>query len=80
MEKIKVMFVVNDYGVKVKRCCASCQHKCIERTGTRVCSQMMIKVDQRFKCRQWKMNDVLINAGKSGGVVRNIRTKQVVID
>ena len=67
---IRITSVRNAHGVKVKRCCASCQHKCIETDGTRVCAQMMIKVEQKFKCKQWQMSDGMKNAGKGGGVVR----------
>ena len=77
---IRIMSVRNAHGVKVKRCCASCQHKCIETDGTRVCAQMMIKVEQRFKCKQWLMSDGLKNAGiNMGGVVRLRGTKEVII-
>ena len=77
---MRITSVRNAHGVKVKRCCASCQHKCIESDGTRVCAQMMIKVEQKFKCKQWQMSDGLKNAGKSGGVVRLKETKEIVID
>ena len=53
MEKVIIRSVRNAHGVKVKRCCASCQHKCIEIDGTRVCALMMLKVQQKFKCKQW---------------------------
>ena len=56
-KEIRITSVRNAHGVKVKRCCASCQHKCIETDGTRVCAQMKIKVEQRFKCKQWLMSD-----------------------
>ena len=79
MNNMKITSVRNAYGVKVKRCCASCQHKCIEKDGTRVCAQMMIKVEQKFKCKQWQMSDGLKNAGKSGGVVRLKGTQEVII-
>ena len=69
----------NAYGVKVKRCCASCQHKCIENDGTRVCALTMQEVQQRFKCKHWQISDGLKNAGKGGGVVRDIKTKEIVI-
>ena len=58
---------------------ALCQHKCIETDGTRVCAQMMIKVEQRFKCKQWLMRDGLKNAGKGGGVVRLKGTTEIII-
>ena len=77
---IRITSVRNAHGVKVKRCCASCQHKCIEKDGTRVCAQMMIKVEQRFKCKQWLMSDGMKNAGKqTGGVVRLKGTTEIVI-
>ena len=76
---MRIVSVRNSYDVKVKRCCASCQHKCIEKDGTRICSQMMIKVEQRFKCKQWLMSDGLKNAGKGGGVVRLKGTTEVII-
>ena len=74
-----VRSVRNAHGVKVKRCCASCQHKCIESDGTRVCALMMLKVQQRFKCKKWQMSDGMKNAGKGGGVVRLIGTQEIVI-
>ena len=76
---IRITSVRNAHGVKVKRCCASCQHKCIETDGTRVCAQMMIKVEQKFKCKQWQMSDGMKNAGKEGGVVRLKGTTEVII-
>ncbi len=79
MEKVIIRSVRNAHGVKVKRCCASCQHKCIETDGTRVCAQMMIKVEQKFKCKQWQMSDGMKNAGKGGGVVRLKGTQEVVL-
>ena len=79
MEKIRITSVRNAHGVKVKRCCASCQHKCIEVDGTRVCALMMLTVQQKFKCKRWQMADGLRNAGKGGGVVRDRETKEVVL-
>ena len=79
MNNMKITSVRNAHGVKVKRCCASCQHKCIESDGTRICAQMMIKVEQKFKCKQWQMSDGVKNAGRGGGVVRLIGTTEVII-
>ena len=78
-QKIRITSVRNAHGVKVKRCCASCQHKCIESDGTRVCALMMLKVQQKFKCKKWQMSDGLKNAGKGGGVVRLIGTTEIII-
>ena len=79
MEKMVIRSVRNAHGVKVKRCCASCQHKCVENNGTRFCALKMMVVEQKFKCKQWQMSDGLKNAGKSGGVVRLIGTTEIVI-
>ena len=76
---IRITSVRNAHGVKVKRCCASCQHKCIESDGTRVCAFMMLKVQQKFKCKKWQMSDGMKNAGKGGGVVRLKGTTEIVI-
>ena len=71
--------VFNAYYIKVKKICASCQHRCVKKDGTRVCALMMLKVQQMFKCRQWQMSDGLRNAGKGEGVVRLRETKEIVI-
>lgn len=76
---MRIISVRNAHGIKVKRCCASCQHKCIETDGTRICALMMIVVRQRFRCKQWQMVDGLKNAGKGGGVVRDKETKAIII-
>ena len=77
---IRITSVRNAHGVKVKRCCASCQHKCIKRDGTRFCALKMMVVEQKYKCKQWQMSDGMKNAGKGGGVVRLMETKEIVID
>jgi len=69
-KEIRITSVRNAHGCKIKKCCASCGHKCIDNEGTRVCALMMLKVQQRFKCKQWQMSDGLKNAGMSGGKVK----------
>ena len=71
--------VKNKHCVKVKRCCASCLHKEITNEGARVCALMELKVEQMFRCKKWQMSKGLENAGKSGGVVRDKETKEIVI-
>lgn len=68
---------MNAYHVKVNKCCASCKHK---ECGTRVCQKMGLKVEQKYKCRQWEMADGLKNAGlQNGGVVRLKGTQEIII-
>ena len=79
-QKIRITSVRNAHGNKVKKFCGSCQYKCIESDGTRICAAMMIKVEQRFRCKKWQMSDGMRNAGKGGGVARHKETKEIVID
>ena len=72
--------VLNAYHIKVKKICASCQHKENMGDGTRVCQKMGLIVEQKYVCRQWEMADGLKNAGlQNGGVVRLRETKEIVI-
>ena len=78
--KVRITSVRNAHGIKVKKCCASCQFKFVEIDGTRICSKMQLKVGQKFKCKQWQMSDGLKNAGlQNGGVVRLKGTQDIVI-
>ncbi|MBQ8991187.1 MAG: hypothetical protein IJ084_04175 [Prevotella sp.] len=56
--------VTNQYHVRVRKWCASCEHKEIENDGTRVCQKMQLKVPQNFICPKWQMSKGLQNAGK----------------
>ena len=80
MEKMRLTSVRSAYDMKVKRCCASCQHKCIDKEGNRICALKMMMVEQKYKCKQWQMSKGMRNAGKGGGVVRDKDTKKIVID
>ena len=72
--------VLNAYHIKVKRICASCQHKECMGDGTRVCQKMGLKVEQKFVCPKWQMSDSLKNAGlQTGGVVRLKGTAEIII-
>ena len=63
--------VLNAYHIKVKVCCASCQHKEVLKDGSRICNKMKLIVEAANVCQQWQMSDGLKNAGLlSGGVVR----------
>ena len=50
-----------------------------EKLGVKLARQMMVKVEQKFKCKQWQMSDGLKNAGKGGGVVRLKGTTEIII-
>lgn len=72
--------VLNAYHIKVKRICASCQHKESMGDGTRVCQKMGLVVEQKFVCPKWQISDSLKNAGlQTGGVVRLKETTEIII-
>lgn len=72
--------VMNAYHIRVKKICASCQHKDVENNGTRVCTKMQLKVPQDMVCQQWQMSDGLKKAGlQTGGVVRLQGTQEIII-
>ena len=76
---LKITSVRNKYYIKVKRCCASCQHKEVEADGTRTCKLKQETVSQKSRCKHWEMSDGLKNAGLSGGVVRLKGTAEIII-
>jgi hypothetical protein len=66
--------VANAYRIKVRKWCASCQHKEVENDGSRVCAKMLLKVPQNLVCQKWQLSDGLQNAGMSGGVIKKLTT------
>ena len=56
-KNVRLGFVMNEHGIKVKRCCASCAFRDY-RDDTRYCTQ-----GARARCRKWQMSDGLKNAG-----------------
>ena len=67
----RIPSVRNERGVKVRKCCASCQWKEIEADGTRVCKLMKQIVEQKSRCKKWQMSEGLKNAGNSGGRIHD---------
>jgi len=70
----------NLYGIEIKCCCASCDHKEIDYEGERTCKLMGLKVQQTFKCSKWQISYGMSKAGSAQGVVRHIITKKIIID
>ena len=72
--------IVNDYHIKVNKCCASCKHKESQNDGTRQCTRTGQMVEKKSVCPEWEMNDCLRNAGlQKGAVVRLKGTTEIVI-
>ena len=72
MAKIKTSkkSMLNQHGIVIKKCCASCQHKTVENDGTRICQLMQLKVQQKFKCQKWQPAESFSQAGSSKGKVK----------
>lgn len=49
--------VKNDYGIKVKECCASCAYKELTRTSNRHCAKRDRLVKSSDVCEEWKMSE-----------------------
>ena len=71
MARKKKTIHVNRFGVKVRRCCASCAYKAID-TNSRYCAIQKTNVSPDYICPSWELSDGLENAGKGGGCVKDI--------
>ena len=45
--------------------------------GVRLCAEKMENVEANYRCKEWQMNEGLMNAGLSGGVVRKLEFTKV---
>lgn len=59
-------FVKNRKGLGIVKCCASCQHKAIDR-DIRMCMNGGGIVSPDYLCPSWQMSENLINAGSEVG-------------
>ena len=67
----------NKRGIKVKRCCASCENKKIDDFGKRSCS---LGYASCLTCRHWRMREELRNAGTPFGVIKTKDYLRYVLD
>jgi len=76
----KAKFTRNAFGIQVKKCCASCAHKQLNRTvSQRVCAKHNKEVRAQDVCPGWKMNKTLQALGREWGTVKDKETKEVCI-
>lgn len=60
-----IEFVRNVYGLRIKKCCASCAYKDETRSvRKRMCTMSGEEVSPCDCCKAWKMNNLLMRAGK----------------
>lgn len=62
--------LVNRYGIAVKKCCASCQHKCLTDFAERKCALTNRRVKSRQKCNDWELSEGLSSLGCERGRVQ----------
>jgi hypothetical protein len=65
----KELYFVNGYGIKVKKCCASCSHMQPDHK-TRICLNGEGTVSPKSYCLDWELRKGLDNAGKGNGSVK----------
>ena len=67
----KAKFTRNAFGIQVKKCCASCAHKQLNRTvSQRVCAKHNKEVRACEVCECWKMSDMLKSFCMSEGQIK----------
>ncbi len=66
----RISRVRNKHGIKVKKCCISCQYKTFDEKEGRYCDKMMIKVDKRFCCKLWEMAEHIKKVGDHKGRIK----------
>jgi hypothetical protein len=66
-------YVINSYGIAIKKCCASCKHKLFYSDDFRACEFGATKLKPTNVCKRWEQLPKLSNAGKGDGRIRKKR-------
>lgn len=75
------MMTANDFGIMVKRCCASCANKCFDDKDLRCCGLSGKHVRGSKVCEYWKMSDGLKTlGGKERGKIQRRRYHLYVME
>ena len=62
--------VPNKFGIMIKKCCASCQHKCLDDFARRHCDLTRRPVRAGYVCGDWDMSEQLNTLGCEHGHVQ----------
>ena len=68
---------MNRYHIRVRKWCASCEHKEVDKEGNRICTGMQLKVPKDFVCPKWHLSDGLNNAGRPPVKLKQIQVSHV---
>lgn len=80
MKKRNQMRVANDYGIMVKKCCASCANKDYDEQDLRCCLLCGKHVKPGKVCEYWEMSNGLKNLGRERGKVQRRRYQLFLMD
>lgn len=73
-------YVINPYGIAIKKCCASCIHKQFYSDDLRKCEFGATKLKPTNVCKRWELIHKLNNAGKGGGRIKKKRWLLHILD
>lgn len=74
------MMVPNRFGIMVKKCCASCQHKCLNDMAQRSCKLKKKWVSKGQVCDDWQMSEQLDMLGNARGRVQRREYQLTLIE
>lgn len=57
------LFPRNEFGIRIRTCCASCMFKEVVKDGRRICALHHKNVEALEKCKCWQMADALQKVG-----------------
>ena len=61
---------INKFGIKIRKCCASCKHRLLASDNYRDCDLGERHVKPTYLCPNWDLEQKLDNAGKGSGKVK----------
>ena len=74
-------YVVNRYGLRIKKCCASCALKMVtESLHWRECLRTHKKVRPTCCCGEWMLNLYLEKLGREKGELRTLNIKHYTLN
>lgn len=68
-------YVENEYGIKVRKICASCTYKMSQSDKYRYCDKKGKKTTPLETCDQYEIASSFVGAGKGTGELRSMQRK-----
>ena len=63
-------FFPNRHGIRIVKCCSSCEYKHFDKGNQRICVHIGCLVRKNGLCKDWKMSEYYDNAGIGDGRVK----------